>query len=127
MRTPKKRGTNEVILNVRKLASLRPAVGEQRTEYWDVGLRGFGVRVAASGRKTFTVRYLVHGKRYRKDLGLYGVTTGYAEAERVISEARHDRDPFISSALLKKADISTFQGLSERYLEDPAPVGRAEH
>jgi integrase len=90
-----------------------------------VGLRGFGIRVAASGRRTFTVRYLLHGKRYRRDLGVYGVTTGYAaaraEAERIISEARNDRDPFISAALLKKADISTFHGLCARYLEDPAP------
>lgn len=93
--------------------------------YWDVGLRGFGVRVAASGRKTFTVRYLLHSKRFRRDLGVYGVTIGYAaaraEAGRIISEARNDRDPFISSALLKKADVSTFEGLCAKYLADPAP------
>jgi excisionase family DNA binding protein len=121
----KQKGANEVVLNVRKLESLRPAAGEERTEYWDIGLRGFGVRVAASGRKTFTVRYLLHSKRYRRDLGVYRVTTGYAaartEAERIISESRNERDPFISSALLKKADVSTFEGLCSRYLEDPAP------
>jgi integrase len=121
----KKKGTNEVVLNVRKLESLRPAPGEARTEYWDIGLRGFGVRVAASGRRTFTVRYLLYSKRFRRDLGVYGVTTGYAaaraEAERIISEARNDRDPFISSALLKKVDVSAFEGLCSRYLEDPAP------
>lgn len=121
----KRKGANEVVLNVRKLESLRPALGEERTEYWDVGLRGFGVRVAASGRKTFTVRYILHSKRFRRDLGVYGVTTGYAaaraEAERIISEARNDRDPFISSALLKKADVSTFAGLCSKYLQDPAP------
>lgn len=121
----KRKGANEVVLNVRKLESLRPGSGEERTEYWDIGLRGFGVRVAASGRKTFTVRYILHSKRFRRDLGVYGVTTGYAgaraEAERIISEARNDRDPFISSALLKKADVSTFAGLCSKYLEDPAP------
>src|SRR6266511_2663783 len=56
------------------------------------------------------------------------VTTGYAsaraEAERIISEARNGRDPFISTALLKKADISTFEGLCTRYLDDPAPGRR---
>jgi integrase len=121
----KAKGANEVVLNVRKLESLRPALGQERTEYSDVGLRGFGVRVAASGRKTFTVRYLLHAKRFRRDLGVYGVTIAYAaaraEAERIISEARNDRDPFISSALLKKADVSTFAGLCGKYLEDPAP------
>ena len=121
----RRKGSNEVVLNVRKLESLRPAPGQNRTEYWDVGLRGFGVRVAASGRKTFTVRYVLHGNQERHDVGVYEVTTGYAaaraEAERIISEAKNDRDPFISSALLKKADISTFEGLCSRYLADPAP------
>jgi integrase len=124
----KRKGTNEVVLNVRKLESLRAAKDEERTEYWDIGLRGFGVRVATSGRKTFTVRYLLNGKRYRRDLGVYVVDTGYAdargEAERIISEARHGRDPFLSTALLKKAEIDTFEGLCSRYLDDPAPGRR---
>jgi integrase len=121
----KRKGANEVVLNVRKLESLRSAVGEERTAYSDVGLRGFGVRVAASGRKTFTVRYVLGGTRYRRDLGIYGVTVGYAaaraEAERIISEARNGRDPFLSATLLKQADINTFEGLCRRYLADPAP------
>jgi integrase len=83
------------------------------------------VRVAASGRKTFTVRYVLHGRQDRRDIGVYQVTTSYAgaraEAERIISEARNGRDPFVSAALLKKADIDTFEGLCLRYLEDPAP------
>jgi hypothetical protein len=54
-----------------------------------------------------------------------GSTTTYAsaraEAERVISEARNSRDPLISAALLKQADIPGFEGLCRRDLEDPAP------
>ncbi len=53
----KPRGTNRIVLNDRKLGSIKPARGEARTEYWDSSLAGFGVRVAVSGRKTFTVRY----------------------------------------------------------------------
>jgi integrase len=121
----RRKGINEVVLNVRKLEALRPVSGHERTEYWDVGLRGFGVRVAASRRKTFTVRYVLHGKQLRRDIGTYEVTIGYAaaraEAERIISEARNGRDPFASNALLKKADISTFGGLCSKYLADPAP------
>ena len=75
-----RKGTNEVVLNVRKLESLHPAAGRERTEYWDVGLRGFGVRVAASGRRTFTVRYVFQGDQLRRDIGVYQVTTGYASA-----------------------------------------------
>jgi integrase len=121
----RRKGINEVVLNARKLEALRPSSGHERTEYWDVGLRGFGVRVAASGRKTFTVRYVLHGKQLRHDIGIYEVTIGYAaaraEGERIISEARNGRDPFASTALLKKADISTFAGLCSKYLADPAP------
>jgi integrase len=86
------------------------------------------VRVAASGRKTFTVRYVLHGKQDRRDIGVYQVTAGYAgaraEAERIISEARHDRDPFLSAALLRKADIDDFESLCRRYLADPCPGRR---
>ena len=53
--------------------------------------------------------------------GYTGYDAARAEAERIISEAHHDRDPFASVALLKKADIDTFEGLGQRYLEDPAP------
>jgi hypothetical protein len=39
----------------------------------------------------------LHAKRFRHDLGVYGMTIGYAaaraEAERIISEARNGRDP----------------------------------
>jgi integrase len=88
--------------------------------------------VYASGQKTFTVRYSLHCKQRRKDLGNYrnarGVVGGElkytearSEAERILGEARDDRDPFLSAALLKQADISTFEGLTKRYLEDPAP------
>jgi len=124
----RRKGSNEVVLNVRKLESLRPIPGQERTEYWDVGLRGFGVRVAASGRKTFTVRYVLNGRQDRHDVGVYDVTIGFAaaraEAERIISEAKNGRDPFISTALLKKAEISTFEDLCGRYLADPAPGRR---
>ncbi len=128
-------GANLVVLNVAKLDALKALPGEDRTEYWDRGLRGFGVRVYASGLKVFTVRYRLHNKQRRKDVGVYrnrrGVvggevtyTAARAEAERIISEARNDRDPFISTVLLKKADVSTFEGLCGRYLEDPAPGRR---
>jgi integrase len=128
----REKGANLVFLNVAKLDSLKPRPGEHRTEFWDRSLRGFGVRVFASGQKIFTVRYSLHRKQRRKDLGVYrnarGVVGGEVkyteartEAERIIHAAREGRDPFVSVALLKQADVSTFEGLSKRYLEDPAP------
>ena len=126
---------NLVFLNVPKLDALKPRPGENRTEYWDRALRGFGVRVNASGLKIFAVRYRLGGKLQRADIGIYrnrrGVVGGEIaytearrEAERILSEARHGRDPFLSKTLLKKADITSFEGLCQRYLEDPAPGRR---
>jgi integrase len=128
----REKGANLVFLNVQKLQALRTLPGEERTDYWDRGLRGFGVRVYPNGRKAFTVRYSLHGKQRRRSLGVYrnrrGVVGGEAsyseartEAERIISEARHGRDPFIGLTLLRNADISTFEGICERFLADPAP------
>lgn len=121
----KKWGANQVVLNVRKLEALVPAEGQERTEYWDVSLAGFGVRVATSGRKTFTVRYSIHGKQRRRDLGIYEVTTTFAdaraEAARLITEAKNGRDPEISAAILKRAGISDIQGLVARFSEERLP------
>ena len=132
---PRSKNENLVFLNVPKLDSLKPRHGENRTEYWDRALRGFGVRVNASGLKVFAVRYRLAGKLHRADLGVYrnrrgviGGETAYTdarrEAERILSEVRHGRDPFLNKTLLKKADIHTFEGLCQRYLEDPAPGRR---
>jgi hypothetical protein len=44
-----------------------------------------------------------------------------AEGERIISEARNGRDSFNSVALLRDADIATFEGLCDRFPADPAP------
>lgn len=132
VRKRKAKGANLVFLNIPKLDSLKVKPEEHRAEFWDRGLRGFGVRVYSNGRKLFTVRYTLHGKQYRRELGVYrnergivggevGYTKAREEAERIISEARHGRDPFVSAGLLKQADINTFEGLCEKYLADPAP------
>ena len=45
---------------------------------WDDELPGFGLRVLASGRKTYVVQYKVGGRggeTRRKSLGLHGVLT----------------------------------------------------
>jgi integrase len=118
-------GANQIVLNVRKLEALLPSPGQERTEYWDVSLPGFGVRVAASGRKTFTVRYSLHGKQLRKDIGIYGVTKTLAdargEAARIITEAKNGRDPLLSTAIMKRAGIADFRDLAERFVEERFP------
>jgi hypothetical protein len=62
----REKGANLVFLNLQKLDVLKARPGERRTDFWDRGIRGFGVRVYPSGRKMFTVRYCLHGKQLRK-------------------------------------------------------------
>jgi hypothetical protein len=104
----RQKASNLVFLNIQKLEWLRTRRGEERTDYWDRGLRGFGVRVYPTGRKVFTFRYTLHGELHRRSLGVYrnarGVVGGEvsysdarAEAERIISEARSGRDPSSAS------------------------------
>jgi Arm DNA-binding domain len=71
-----------------------------RYELWDSELAGFGLRVEASGKKTFIVRYRVGGgrnaTRRKMTIGRYGVLTPEAariEAKRVLGGAANGSDP----------------------------------
>lgn len=68
---------------------------------WDVELPGFGVRIEASGRKVFVVRYLAEGggrgaPQRQKTIGLYGeytVAEAREEAKNVRADVRRGSDP----------------------------------
>jgi len=52
---------------------------------WDDELPGFGLRVLASGRKTYVVQYKIGGRggeTRRKSLGLHGVLTAEEPASK---------------------------------------------
>lgn len=51
---------------------------------WDADLSGFGVRVFASGRKSYLVQYRAGGRTRRRSIGQHGVLT----AEEARNEAR---------------------------------------
>ena len=42
---------------------------------WDGELKGFGVRILPSGRKTFVARYRSGGRQHRMKIGVYGTIT----------------------------------------------------
>ena len=46
-----------------------------RVDYWDDLLPGFGVRVSATGTRTFFVRYRANGRQRRMVLGRFPTTT----------------------------------------------------
>src|SRR5437868_10849726 len=57
-----------IALTQRAVEALKPPAAG-RVEYFDRILPGFGLRVAAGGRKTWFVMYRVAGKKVRETLG----------------------------------------------------------
>lgn len=60
-------------LTERSLAILAAPIDRAQLEVWDTELRGFGVIVGRTGRKTFTVRVKAAGGWVRRALGVAGV------------------------------------------------------
>lgn len=100
------------------------AVGkvEKDTVLWDSDLKGFGLRVRPSGRKTFILQYRNKHNRTRKmSLGVYGrITTDQARKMALQALARVDQgaDPAEEKYLARSAP--TVQVLAERYLSEHA-------
>src|SRR5215207_1955637 len=62
---------------------------------WDEAASGFGIRVEASGHKTFVCRYRANGIRRQYTIGRYGIITAEearAEAHRVLRSATLGED-----------------------------------
>jgi integrase len=89
---------------------------------WDDKLKGFGVRVKPTGRKTYLVQYRnVNGRTRRFTLGPHGVLTATQArkaALKVLAEAARGRDP--SAERRAKRASTMVAGLAERYLEEHA-------
>jgi Arm DNA-binding domain len=58
-----------ISFTVRKIKSLKPLT--TRVDYWDNSLPRFGIRVTASGQKTWVVLYRYHRRARRMTLGRY--------------------------------------------------------
>lgn len=91
---------------------------DRRTDFWDVGAKGFGVRVTPDGTKTFTYLYYHRGKKKRLSLGRFP-ETGLADARRLFEAAKGELaqgyDPATERDRTRKA--GTFAELAEGYLE----------
>ncbi len=114
-------------LTHRSVATLRaPETGI--LDVWDANLVNFGVRVAASGLKTFHVRYRAQGARKRRRLKLgtfpsMSLRQARELARKKLSEAELGKDPAGEKAEERRAP--TFEGLTELYLSKHAVKKRS--
>jgi integrase len=87
---------------------------------WDDEMPGFGLRVLASGRKSYVVQYKVGGRggeTRRKSLGLHGVLTAEearGEAKKWLADRAKGKDPIAEHAASQKAE--TVEQLCRNYL-----------
>ena len=93
----------------------KPKAGEAQCDYFDETVAGLALRVAASGRKTWTLHFTSpsNGKRARLTLGTYPATslgTARTLAVEARGEVEQGRDPRSSDA------DDTLQSVCQEYL-----------
>lgn len=102
----------KVRFTVRSIEALKAPTQGQR-DYMDVALPGFGIRLSASGRKTwFIYQRLKSGRKHRGILGTYpliGLADAREHAKERLSQLAKGIDPSIKSRL-------TFSELASEYL-----------
>jgi integrase len=96
-----------------------PAGGEVKV--WDTELRGFVVRVRASGRRWFAVEWMRERRTRRLSLGEFGTLTvdqARERAKKILGRIAHGEDPAAQRAEERAAP--TVAELARRYLEEHA-------
>jgi len=97
------------------------ADSSQEAFLWDAELRGFGLRVHPSGRRSYLVQYKVSGRTRRLALGAHGVLT-VDQARRLAIQAlaavRGGGDPSRD----RRCESVSFADLAARYLREHAEL-----
>jgi integrase len=94
--------------------------GVQDKTFFDGDLPGFGLRVRATGVKTWLVQYAVAGKTRRITLGSLDVLTAGAAREKakdLMAQVRLGGDPAREKAAAREKAKETFGSILPRFLE----------
>jgi integrase len=95
--------------------------GRSRCIVWDDEVKGLGLRVYPSGRKSFAIVYRANGRQRLMTLGPYGVLTVKQARDRArarLLEVLDGEDP-LAARRERSADLTVAQ-LGERYMDDHA-------
>ena len=93
-----------------------PVVGQ--VDYWDQTMPGFGLRVSASGRKSWIAMYRHEGVKRRMTIGTcppLSLADAREIADDTLRDAGKGRDPAAVKKAGRKAE--TFRELAEAYVE----------
>jgi len=108
--------------NITKTVVERLQPGEADRWEWDAELRGFGVRVQPSGRKTYVIRYRTAQRKQRKyTIGRCSDFTpdqARARARKAFGVVADGGDPAADRAAV--LDAPTMKDLRERYMREHA-------
>ena len=114
---------SEKLTNDKAKDALCEGDGSSRHVIWDTELRGFGLRVYPSGRKSFVISYRTRGRKRLMVLGGFGTFTATQARERARKKlvmVRDGKDPMEEDR--KAAQGKTFGDLKEKYIEEHAKV-----
>jgi len=101
---------------VRGIESLKPS--HVRTDYFDEGITGFGIRVSEKGRKTWFVMYRHHRRLRRMTFGTYPtmcLADANKRAKELLVESDDGKDPARAKQVERNAE--TFADLAVEYIE----------
>lgn len=86
---------------------------------WDDDLPGFGLRVFASGKRSYVIQYRCNGSSRRFTIGLHGIwtpETARREAKAQLGRVAQGDDP--AEEKLEDRNAMTIKELCERYIGD---------
>ncbi|MGO4302856.1 tyrosine-type recombinase/integrase [Cupriavidus sp. RAF12] len=102
---------------------VQPAA-EGYEHYWDIGLKGYGLRVTAAGKRVFIAQGRVRGKAVCATLGPYGEWTEYEareKARKVLQGMRDGIDPRDAKRQDEAAKV-TLRQVADAYMARPGKL-----